>query len=68
MRFGNGAKGFFAAVLFAAGLAGCQQATETSNTVANANGNSTVNINSNSNANMTNSTVTTNTGQVIEAR
>ncbi|HEX6185440.1 MAG TPA: hypothetical protein VFZ44_16255 [Pyrinomonadaceae bacterium] len=70
MRFGNGAKGILAAALLAFGLAaaGCQQATETSNTTANANGNSAVNINSNSNANMTTSTVTTNTGQVIEAR
>jgi len=70
MRLGNGAKGIFAAAVFAAGLAaaGCQQATETSNTTTNANGNSTVNINSNSNANMTTSTVTTNTGQVIETR
>jgi hypothetical protein len=72
MRFGNGAKGFFAATLAAAVLAaaGCQQATETSNTAANTNGNAnaTVNVNSNSNANMTTSTVTTNTGQVIEAR
>ncbi|HEX8351607.1 MAG TPA: hypothetical protein VF611_01690 [Pyrinomonadaceae bacterium] len=72
MRFGNGAKGFFAATLAAAALAaaGCQQATETSNTTTNANGNAnaTVNVNSNSNANMTTSTVTTNTGQVIEAR
>ena len=68
MRFGNGAKGILAATLLAFGLAGCQQATETSNTTANANGNSAVNVNSNSNANMTTSTVTTNTGQTIEAR
>ena len=71
MRLGNGAKVICAALVAAAGLAaaGCQQATETSNTAANANGNSnaTVSVNSNSNANMTNSTVTTNTGQTIEA-
>lgn len=71
MRLVNGSKGLLAAALCAAALAaaGCQQATETSNSAANtANGNSQVNINSNSNANMTTSTVTTNTGQVIEAR
>ncbi len=70
MRIGNGAKGICAVTLAAAALAaaGCQQATETSNTAANANGNSTVSVNSNSNANMTSTTVTTNTGQVIEAR
>src|SRR5687767_315031 len=68
MRLVNVAKGILAAAALAAGLAGCQQATETSNTTTNANGNSTVNINSNSNANMTTSTVQTNTGQVIQAR
>ena len=70
MRLGNGVKGIFAAALLAAGTAaaGCQQATETSNTTANANGNSAVNINSNSNANITTSTVQTNTGQTIVAR
>ena len=68
MRFGNGAKGILVAAALALGLAGCQQATETSNTTTNANGNSTVNINGNSNANMTTSTVTTNTGQTIEAK
>ena len=70
MRLANGRKGIFAAGALAAALAaaGCQQATETSNTAANANTNATVNVNSNSNANMTTSTVTTNTGQVIEAR
>jgi hypothetical protein len=70
MRLGNGVKGIFAAALLAAGTAaaGCQQATETSNTTTNANGNATVNVNSNTNANMTTSTVQTNTGQVIEAR
>jgi hypothetical protein len=70
MRLVNGTRGVFAAaaVGFALAAAGCQSATETSNTAANANGNSTVNINSNSNANMTHSTVTTNTGQTIEAK
>ena len=69
MRLANVARGILAAAALAAGLTGCQSATETSNTAtANANGNSTVNINSNSNANMTTSTVQTNTGQVIEAR
>ncbi|MFN2414079.1 MAG: hypothetical protein ABR603_02955 [Pyrinomonadaceae bacterium] len=68
MRLVNVAKVILAAAALAAGLAGCQQAVETSNTTTNANGNSTVNINSNSNANMTTSTVQTNTGQVIEAR
>jgi hypothetical protein len=50
--------------------AGCQS-SENTNATANANGsnsNTSVNINSNSNANMTNSTVTTSTGQTIEAR
>jgi hypothetical protein len=58
------------AAALAAGLAGCQSATETSNstTNANANANSTVSVNSNTNANMTTSTVQTNTGQTIEAR
>ncbi|HEX7314552.1 MAG TPA: hypothetical protein VF297_11555 [Pyrinomonadaceae bacterium] len=66
----NGTRGVFAAAAaaFALAAAGCQSATETSNTTANTNGNSTVNINSNSNANMTQSTVTTNTGQTIEAK
>ncbi|HEX8286187.1 MAG TPA: hypothetical protein VF588_22695 [Pyrinomonadaceae bacterium] len=70
MRLWNVAKVILAAAALAAGLAGCQQATETSNstTNSNANGNSTVSVNSNTNANMTNSTVQTNTGQVIEAR
>ena len=68
MRLGNVGKVILAAAALATGLAGCQQATETSNTTTNANGNSTVNVNSNSNANMTTSTVTTNTGQVIQAR
>jgi hypothetical protein len=61
-----------AALVATAALAsvGCQS-SENTNATANANGsnsNTTVNINSNSNANMTNSTVTTNTGQTIEAR
>ncbi|MET0622439.1 MAG: hypothetical protein ABW250_05615 [Pyrinomonadaceae bacterium] len=69
MRLANVARGILVAAGLAAGLAGCQSATETSNTTtaANANGNSTVNINSNTNANMTTSTVQTNTGQTIEA-
>jgi hypothetical protein len=69
MRLVNGSKGIFAAAAVACALAGCQSATETSNNAAaNANGNSTVNINSNSNANITNSTIATNTGQIIEAK
>lgn len=61
-----------AALVAAAALAagGCQS-SENTNATANANGsnsNTSVNINSNSNANMTNSTVTTSTGQTIEAR
>jgi hypothetical protein len=68
MRLVNGSKGIFAAAAVAFALAGCQSATETSNTNAAANGNSTVNINSNSNANITPSTITTNTGQTIEAK
>lgn len=72
MRLANVARGILTAAALAAGLAGCQSATETSNTTtttnANGNANSTVSINSNTNANMTNSTVQTNTGQTIEAR
>jgi len=70
MRLVNGTRGVFAAAAVAFGLAaaGCQSATETSNTTANTNGNSTVNINSNSNANVTTSTVQTNTGQTIQAK
>ncbi|PYS77051.1 MAG: hypothetical protein DMF66_11400, partial [Acidobacteria bacterium] len=61
-----------AAVTLAAALAAsaCQPAAET-NTSANANAgnaNSTVNVNSANSANMTTSTITTNTGQTIEAR
>ena len=69
MRLVNGSKAVLAAAALASALwaAGCQQATETSNTAGAANGNSTVNING-SNANMTTSTVTTNTGQTIEAK
>jgi nitrous oxide reductase accessory protein NosL len=68
MRLANGSKAVLAASALAAALAGCQQATETSNTAAtNANGNATVNVNG-SNTNVTTSTVTTNTGQTIEAR
>ncbi|MDT5293442.1 MAG: hypothetical protein QOJ76_322 [Acidobacteriota bacterium] len=68
MRLVNRSKGLFAAALVAASLAGtsCQQATETSNTTANAN--AAVNVNSPVNANITTSTVTTNTGQTIEAK
>lgn len=70
MRLVNGTRGLFAATAaaFVLAAAGCQQATETSNTAANTNGNSTVSVNSNTNANMTTSTVQTNTGQTIEAR
>jgi hypothetical protein len=67
MRLVNVSKGLFAAAVVAVSLAGasCQQATETSNT---ANTNATVNVNSPVNANLTTSTVTTNTGQTIEAK
>lgn len=71
MRLVNVSRGILVAAALAAGLAGCQSATETSNTTAanaNGNSNSTVNINSNTNANMTTSTVQTSTGQTIEAR
>jgi hypothetical protein len=71
MRLVNGSKGFFAAasvVVAALAAGGCQQAVETSNTTVSTNGNTAVNVNSTSNANMTISTVTTNTGQTIEAR
>jgi hypothetical protein len=68
MRLVNVSKGLFAAAFVAVSLAGasCQQATETSNTTANSN--ATVNVNSPVNANLTTSTVTTNTGQTIEAK
>lgn len=74
MRLLTGSKGLLiAALLVTAALssAGCQS-SENTNAAANANSsnsnaNSTVNING-SNANMTNSTITTNTGQTIEAR
>jgi hypothetical protein len=70
MRLVNGSKGLCAAAVVAAALAAaaCQQATETSNTAGAANSNATVNINSPASANMTTSTVTTNTGQTIEAK
>lgn len=73
MRLLTGRIGLLIAALVAtAALAsvGCQS-SENTNAAANANGsnaNTSVNINSNSNANMTNSTVTTSTGQTIEAR
>jgi hypothetical protein len=73
MRLLTGSKGLLTAALLAAAAAlssaGCQS-SENTNAAANANSsnsNQTVNINSNTNANMTNSTVTTNTGQTIEA-
>jgi len=76
MRLLTGSKGLQLAALLAAAAAlssaGCQS-SENTNASANANANSsnsnansTVNING-SNANMTNSTITTNTGQTIEA-
>src|ERR1044072_5418231 len=74
MRLLTGSKGLLIAALLvtAAALssAGCQS-SENTNAAANSNSsnsNQTVNINSNANANMTNSTVTTSTGQTIEAR
>ena len=69
MRLVNGTRGVFAAAAVGCMLAaaGCQSATETSNTTANTNGNSTVNVNG-SNTNVTTSTVQTNTGQTIEAK
>jgi len=72
MRLVYGSKMLLAAVTLAAALAAsaCQPAAET-NTSANANAgnaNSTVNVNSANSANMTTSTITTNTGQTIEAR
>ncbi|HKG14255.1 MAG TPA: hypothetical protein VKB12_13090 [Pyrinomonadaceae bacterium] len=74
MRLVTGSKGLLiAALLFtAAALASaCGQSSENTNAAANSNSsnsNATVNVNSNSNANMVTSTVTTNTGQTIEAR
>lgn len=67
MRLMNGMKSIFAAALVAT-LAGaaCRTAEEANVNAVNAN--STVNVNSASNANMTSSTLTTNTGQTIEAR
>ena len=73
MRLVTGRIGLLIAALVAtAALAasGCQS-SENTNATTNANGsnaNATVNINSNTNTNMTNSTVTTSTGQTIEAR
>ena len=65
MRLLNGSKGLIAAVAFAFAASACQQATET-NTSTNAN--AAVNVNSATSANMTTSTITTNTGQTIEAK
>jgi hypothetical protein len=71
MRLLKESKGILAAALFAAlSFAGCQQSADT-NSSANASegtGNTSVNVNSSSNANMAGSTITTNTGAVIEAR
>ncbi|HST51928.1 MAG TPA: hypothetical protein VLJ61_07950 [Pyrinomonadaceae bacterium] len=72
MRLANRSKLLFASTAFAASLAAsaCQQAADTNN-AANSNSvntNATVNVNSANSANMTTSTVTTNTGQTIEAR
>src|SRR5436305_11809966 len=65
MRLLNGSKGLIAAVAFAFAASACQQATETN---ANANTNATVNVNSATSANMTDSNITTNTGQTVEAK
>src|SRR5256714_11661284 len=66
MRLLNGSKGLMAAAALAFAASACQQATETN---ANAgNSNATVNVNSATGANMTTSTITTNTGQTIEAK
>jgi hypothetical protein len=73
MRLLNGTKGLCAAGLVAAASlcgAACREASET-NANANSNAgtaNATVNVNSANTANMSSSTVTTNTGQTIEAR
>jgi hypothetical protein len=72
MRLVNRSKVLFASAAVALSLAAaaCQQETETNN-AANSNSgntNSTVNVNSANSANMTSSTITTNTGQTIEAK
>lgn len=74
MRLLTGSKGLLIAALLVAAAAlssaGCQSSENTNASAnsnsSNSNANSTVNING-SNANMTNSTITTNTGQTIEA-
>src|SRR5947209_18714768 len=66
MRLLNGSKGLIAAVAFAFAASACQQATETNANAGSAN--ATVNVNSANSANMTSSTITTNTGQTIEAK
>jgi hypothetical protein len=70
MRLANGLKVLIAVVVVAFAGASCQQAA-VSNSAANANAdntNATVNVNSANSANMTSSTITTNTGQTIEAK
>lgn len=72
MRLVYGSKLLFGTVVAAAAFAtqACQPAAET-NTSANANApnvNAAVSVNSSNSANMTTSTITTNTGQTIEAR
>ncbi|HYH84806.1 MAG TPA: hypothetical protein VEX60_04940 [Pyrinomonadaceae bacterium] len=66
MRLLNGTKAILATALVAAAGAACRTAEEANVNAGSAN--ATVNVNSASNANMTSSTVTTNTGQTIEAR
>ena len=72
MRLVYGSKLLFGTVVAAAALAApaCQPSAET-NTSANSNApnvNAAVSVNSSNSANMTTSTITTNTGQTIEAR
>src|SRR5918911_1041176 len=72
MRLVYGSKLLFASAAVAAAVAAsaCQPAAET-NTAANANAgntNAAVSVNSANSANMTTSTITTNTGQTVEAR
>ncbi len=69
MRVLNGTKAFVATVIVAAAAgAACRTAEEVNVNVSAGNANGAVNVNSASSANMTGSTVTTNTGQTIEAR